>query len=288
MKGFSHVGRRQNHSLAGDVALFAFLAILGAFMVLPFVYAILQSLKPAEELFIFPPQFFVRNPTFDNFLDLLLRTNNMWVPLERYLLNSVFITVVGTAGSVILSALAAYPIAKFRFPGSRVYETVITLALLFVYDVTAIPQYVVLNTLGLLDTHWALILPAMAGTLGLYLMKQFMTQIPDELIEASLMDGAGTFRQFWSVIMPNVKPAWITALILTFQNLWSRDTSNLVFTESQKNLPALFRQITATNTVATMGVGAAVGVVLLIPPIVVFIFSQSRMIETMTYSGMKG
>jgi len=257
-------------------------------MVLPFLYAILQSIKPAEELFVFPPRFFVRNPTAENFLDLFLRTNNMWVPLGRYIVNSIFITVFGTVGSVVLSALAAYPLAKFRFPGSRLFETMITLALLFVNDVTAIPRYVVFNTLGLLDTQWALILPAMAGTLGLYLMKQFMTQIPDSLIEASMVDGAGIFRQFWTVIMPNTKPAWITALVLTFQSLWAQDTSNLVFTEAKKNLPALFRQITTTNTVATMGIAAAVSVVLLIPPIIVFIISQSRMIETMAHSGMKG
>jgi len=288
MKLTSRVGRRQTHSVAGNVALFLFLAALGSLMVLPFLYAILQSIKPAEELFVFPPRFFVRNPTAENFLDLFLRTNNMWVPLGRYIVNSIFITVFGTVGSVVLSALAAYPLAKFRFPGSRLFETMITLALLFVNDVTAIPRYVVFNTLGLLDTQWALILPAMAGTLGLYLMKQFMTQIPDSLIEASMVDGAGIFRQFWTVIMPNTKPAWITALVLTFQSLWAQDTSNLVFTEAKKNLPALFRQITTTNTVATMGIAAAVSVVLLIPPIIVFIISQSRMIETMAHSGMKG
>lgn len=288
MLKYSRVGRRQTHSVSGSVALLLFLVLLGSLMVLPFVYAVLQSVKPAEELFVFPPRFFVRNPTADNFINLFLRTNNMWVPLGRYITNSVVITVIGTAGSVILSALAAYPIAKFRFPGGKLFETMITMALLFVSDVTAIPRYVVLNALGLLDTQWALIFPAMAGTLGLYLMKQFMTQIPDELIEASMVDGAGIFRQFWSLIMPNTKPAWITALVLTFQALWAQDTSNLVFTESQKNLPALFRQITSTNTIATMGIAAAISIVLLIPPIVVFIVSQSRMIETMAYSGMKG
>lgn len=287
MKLFTKVGRRQTHSLAGNFFLLLILVVLGAFMMLPFIYAISQSLKPIEELFVFPPKFFVRNPTLDNFIDLFQSTNNMWVPFERYILNSIFMTVLGTAGSVLISAMAAFPLAKFRFPGSRVYELVITMALLFVYEVTAIPQYVVLSSLHLTDTVWAIILPSFAGTLGLYLMKQFMSQLPDALLDAASVDGAGTWRQFWTIVMPNVKPAWITAIILTFQGLWNRDTSSLIFTEQFKNLPAVFRQISATNTISTVGIGAAAAVLLMILPLVVFVFSQSRMLETMAHSGMK-
>ncbi len=283
-----HTGRRQNHSIVGDVILFSFLIILGIFMVLPFVYAISNALKPMEELFIFPPKIFVRNPTIDNFAMLLLRTNNMWVPLERYFLNSVFISVIATVVGVVIAAMAAYPIAKFKFPGRRLFDQIITLSLLFVYDVTAVPQYVILGSLKLLDSVWGVILPAIANTLGLYLMRQFITQIPNELIEAAEMDGASTWKQFWTIIIPNTKPAWITATILMFQGIWNRDTSSIIYTESLKNLPALFRQMTSTSTVATMGMGAAIAVVLMIPPILVFVFSQSRMVETMTYSGMKG
>lgn len=283
-----HVGRRQNHSIWGDILLFTLLLIIGLFMLLPFVYAILQSLKPMEELFVFPPKFFVRNPTFDNYLDLLLRTNNMWVPLERYFVNSIFVTVVATVGGVIISAMAAYPLAKYKFLGSTMLATAMTLALLFIQDVTAVPQYVILNFLKLIDTQWALILPAMSTTLGFYLMKQFMSQIPTGLIEAAQIDGAGIWRQFWRIVMPNSKPAVITATILTFQAIWNRDSSSLIFTEQLKTLPALFRQITVTNTTATAGIAAATGVVLMIPPILVFVFSQRRMIETMAYSGLKG
>ena len=284
----THVGRRQSHSVGGDIFLFSILFLIGAFMVLPFVYAISQSLKPMEELFVFPPKFFVKKPTIDNFANLLLRTNNMWVPLERYLVNSIWVTIVSTAGGVLLAAMAAYPLAKFKFPGSNFISTMMTLALLFVYDVTAVPTYVILNELRLLDTQWALILPAMASTLGLYLIKQFMSQIPTGLIEAAMIDGAGTWRQFWTIIMPNTKPAVITAIILTFQAVWNRDSSSLIYTEQSKNLPALFRQITATSTVATAGISAAVGVIMMLPPIIVFIYSQSRMIETMAHSGLKG
>ena len=188
----------------------------------------------------------------------------------------------------MLSAMAAYPLAKYRFPGSAILSMVMTLALLFVQDVTAVPQYVILNFLKLIDTQWALILPAMSTTLGFYLMKQFMSQIPTGLIEAAQIDGAGIWKQFYSIILPNAKPAVITATILTFQAIWNRDSSSLIFTEQLKPLPALFRQITATNTIATTGIAAAVSVVLMIPPILVFVFSQRRMIETMAYSGLKG
>lgn len=284
----SKVGRRATHSKLGDYGIFIFLAILGIFMVLPFAYAVAQSLKPIEELFVFPPKFFVRNPTLDNFTNLFIRTNNMWVPFERYIFNSIYMTIIATGLSVIFSSMAAYPLAKFRFPGSNVYFGIITVSLLFVYEVTYIPQYILLARLGLIDTPLAIILPALGSSLGLFLMRQFMTQIPDSLIEAAKVDGAKTMYIFWKVVMPNVKPAWITATILSFQVIWNRDTSSFIFTEQFKNLPAVFRQISTSNTIATMGIASAAAVILMIPPIILFITTQSKVIETMAHSGIKG
>lgn len=284
----SKVGRRANHSIFGDVGIFVFLAALGLFMIIPFIYSIVQSLKPVEELFVFPPRFFVRNPTADNFINLLLSTNNMWVPFERYILNSVYMTVIGSAGSVVIASMAAYPLAKFIFPGSKLYFKIITLSLLFVYEVTYIPQYILLSRLRLIDSPLSIIIPAFASSLGLFLMKQFMSQIPDSLIEAATVDGSSTWHTFWKLIMPNVKPAWLTAFILSFQALWNRDTSSFIFTEQLKNLPAMFRQISVSNTIATVGIASAAAVILMIPPILVFLFSQSRILETMAYSGIKG
>lgn len=282
------VGRRATHSILGDIGVFIFLGILGIFMLIPFIYAVMQSLKPMEELFIFPPKLFVRNPTVDSYVSLMFRTNNMWVPFERYIFNSIYMTVAGTAFSVIFSSMAAYPLAKFKFPGSEIYSKIITLSLLFVYEVTYIPQYILLSNLKLIDTPLAIIFPAIASSLGLFLMKQFMSQIPDALVEAATIDGAGTWTTFWRVIMPNVKPAWITAMILSFQAMWNRDTSSYIYTESMKNLPAIFRQISVTNTITTVGIASAAAVILMIPPILIFLFSQSRVLETMAYSGIKG
>lgn len=284
----SKVGRRANHSIYGDFTILIFLCLLGLFMIIPFIYSIVQSLKPIEELFVFPPKFFVRNPTADNFINLLMSTNNMWVPFERYIFNSIYMTIVGSVGSVIISSMAAYPLAKFIFPGSKIYFKIITLSLLFVYEVTYIPQYILLSKLSLIDTPFAIILPVFASSLGLFLMKQFMSQIPDSLVEAATVDGASTWTTFWMLIMPNVKPAWLTAFILSFQALWNRDTSAFIFTEQLKNLPAMFRQISVSNTIATVGIASAAAVILMIPPILVFLFSQSKILETMAYSGIKG
>ena len=281
--------KRQVRSLGGDIAVLLFLVLLGSFMILPFVYSVAQSLKPMEELFIFPPRLFVSSPTFENFIDLFMRTNNMWVPLERYVFNSIWMTLLGTALNVMVASLAAFPLARFKFPGSVIYEKVIVLALLFVYEVTAIPQYVLMAGMGLIDTPWAIVLPAVASPLGLFLMKGFMTQmVPNELVEAATVDGAGKLTIFWRVAMPNVKPATLTLVILSFQALWNRDTSNLVFSEQLKNLPALFRQITSSGTIATSGMASAAAVLMMLPPIAVFLFSQKQMVETMAFSGIKG
>lgn len=287
MSVFKRTGRHQAHSVGGDIVLGLFLSAIGLFMILPFIYSMVQSVKPMEELFVFPPKFYVRNPTLDNFRDLLLHTNNMWVPLERYVFNSVIVAVGGTVGCVIIGAMAAFPLAKFRFFGSRTFEKLIVWALLFVYEVTAIPQYILLSKLQLIDTLWSLLLPALGSTLGLYLMKNFMSQIPDDLIEAATVDGAGYFRIFWSIFMPNIKSAWITVVILTFQSLWNRGTGSYVYTESLKNLPTLLSQISGA-TVSTAGISAAASVIMMLPPIIVFIFSQNQVVETMAHSGIKG
>ncbi|MBR7132642.1 MAG: carbohydrate ABC transporter permease [Clostridia bacterium] len=280
-------GRRQVHTVGGDIVLAIFLVIVGVFMFLPFIYSIVQSLKPMEELFVFPPKFFVRNPTLSNFKDLLLHTNNMWVPLERYIFNSFFVSVAGTVGSVIIGSMAAYPLAKFRFPGSALYEKIIVLSLLFVYNVTAVPQFIIMSKLKMVDTLWAVLLPSMASSLSLYLMKNFMSQLPDDLIEAAKIDGAGHMKIFLGIVMPNVKPAWVTAVIFVFQGLWNMQTDSYIFTESLKNLPTLLMQI-STGTVATAGISAAASVILMLPPIIVFLISESQVVETMAHSGIKG
>lgn len=279
--------KRLNRSIGGDGLIFFVLCAFGAFMILPFVYTIVQSIKPLEEIFIFPPRFFwVNNPTTENFRMLTQLTNNLWVPFGRYVFNSVFVTVVGSGVHVIVASMAAFVLAKKRFPGSIWIFEMIVLSLLFTGPVTAIPQYIIMAEMGMIDTYYAILLPAISAPLGLFLMKQNMSVIPDAIIDAAEIDGAGTFRIFWSISMPIVKPAWMTLIIFAFQGLWNGSGSNFIYDEAKKVLPTVMNQI-STAGISRAGVGAAVAVVLLIPPVAVFIITQSNVLETMAHSGIK-
>lgn len=278
--------KRVNRSAWGTFSLFALLTVFGAFMVLPLVYAINNAFKPLDEIFIFPPTLFVRHPTMNNFVDLFNLLGNSWVPFSRYIFNTVFITGTGIVGHVLLASAAAYPLAKHHFPGKKILFTIVVLSLMFTPAVTAMPNYMIMSWLGLIDTYWAVIIPAFAYSLGLYLMKQFMEQIPDVLLEAAKIDGASEYRIFWSIVMPNVKPAWLTLIILLFQILWGSDGNGFIYSEQLKTLHYAASQVVAGG-IARSGAAAAVALILMSVPITLFVFSQSRIIETMATSGMK-
>ena len=266
--------------------LFALLALFGAFMALPLIFAINNAFKPLDELFVFPPRIFVHNPTLDNFFDLVALMGNSWVPLSRYLANTLVITLAGTAGHILLASAAAYPLAKYRFLGSKSLFSIVVLALMFSPHVTATPNYMVMSWLGWINTHASIIVPALAFPLGLFLMKQFMEQIPDALLEAAKIDGASEYRIYWSIVMPNVKPAWLTLLILQFPALWGTNGGSFIYSENLKTLNYALEQI-SLGGIARAGVGAAVALILMIVPITLFIISQSSVMQTMATSGMK-
>ena len=222
-----------------------------------------------------------------NFYSLSSLLKESWVPFSRYIFNSVFISGVGTAGNVILSSLAAYRIAKFDFPGKKVYFQIVTMSLMFSAAVTAIPNFIIMTRLNMVDTYWAIIIPACGSSLGLFLMKQFMEQmVPDALIEAAQIDGASEWCIFSKIVMPVVKPAWLTLIIFSFKDIWNNNGANLIFSENIKPLPSALSNIVAGG-VARAGASAAVALILLIPAVLVFIFSQSNVLETMSTSGMK-
>jgi putative chitobiose transport system permease protein len=279
-------GRRIVRSRGGDALVLALLIGVGAFMGLPFLYAIMQALKPMEEIFLFPPRFFVKSPTLDNFYLLTQYAGNTWVPFTRYLFNSLFVTITATAAEVLVCSMAAFVLAKGRLRSRFVFFTIIVLTLLFSYDVTSIPTYVVLSGLRLVNSYGAIIFPAIAVPLGLFLMKQFMETVPDALIESARVDGATPIRVYWSIVMPVVKPAWLTLIIFSFQAIWSREGLEYIYAEALKVLPTMFRQITASGF-AWAGIGSAAAVILMVPPIITFVLAQSRVIETMAHSGIK-
>jgi len=280
------VSKKLNRSFTVSFLLFLLLAGFGSFMAMPLIYAINNAFKPLDEIFIFPPRFFVINPTLDNFFDLAAIMGDSWVPLSRYITNTILITLIGTVGHIILASAAAYPLAKYRFLGSKTLFSIVVLSLMFSGHVTATPNYMVMSWLGWINSHASLIIPALAFPLGLFLMKQFMEQIPDALIEAAKIDGANEYRIYWTIVMPNVKPAWLTLLILQFPALWGTDGGSFIYSENLKTLNYALSQL-AAGGIARAGVGAAVALLLMIVPITLFVISQSSVMQTMATSGMK-
>jgi ABC-type glycerol-3-phosphate transport system permease component len=266
---------------------------LAIFAVLPIIYVISTAFKPLEELLLFPPPFFVRRPTMDNFQDLLLATNALAVPFSRYLFNSVFVTLTTVLLQVLFCSMAAYPLSKARgLPGTNIIFGMVIAALMFAPQVTRIPQYLVVQKLGMIDTYWALIVPALAYSLGLFMMKQFMDNSVDiSLIEAARIDGATEWTIFWRVVMPNVAPAWNTLLIFGFIAHWNDSFSPVVFTRSEAMKTVSVAMISLTNgpaTVARLGAQSAAAFLMTAPTIIVFLLRQAKVMQTMAHSGIKG
>ncbi|MFD0712618.1 carbohydrate ABC transporter permease [Paenibacillus sp. GCM10027626] len=281
----SKTGIKTNRSRTGNMLIFLLLAAFGAFMALPLVYAIVNAFKPLNEIFLFPPRFFVQHPTWGNFAMLFKLTANLWVPFSRYIFNSLFICVVTTAGSVIICSLAAYPLAKYNLSYRWLFPLVV-MTLLFNGTVLDIPNFIIISKLDILNTYWAYILPNLAVPLGLFLMKQFMTQIPDSLIEAARIDGASQFAIFWKIVMPSVKPAWLTLVIFSFQAIWNQQGIGVIFDEELKTMPAAINQI-VQGGIARTGAAMAGSLFLMTPPIIIFLLTQKSVIETMVHSGIK-
>lgn len=279
--------RSINRSKGGDVGIFIMLAIVAVVMVLPMVYAISQSLKPLDELFVFPPRFLVRNPTMNNFRDLFNLMNDSWVPFSRYIFNTVLISVGGTFGNVILASYAAYALAKIKFPGRNFLFSLVVYSLMFNSQVTGITNFITMSALGWVDSYLAVIVPAWCYTFGLYLMKQFMeTSVTDSVLESARLEGAGENLIFWKIAMPMVKPAWITLIIFAFKDLWNMGASLYIYSEQLKTFNYAISQL-VTAGIALSGVSAASTVLMMIVPIFVFVITQSNVITTMSTSGMK-
>ena len=274
-------------SAGGDAGISVILVLLGVFMFLPMVYVIMQSLKPLDELWMYPPRFYVMSPTLKNFKDLFTLMNISWVPFSRYIFNTVLVSVAGTAGHLFLASLAAYALAKIKFPGRDFMFQTVQMSLMFNSTVTAITSFILMSALHWLDSYWALIVPAWCSSLGLYLMKQFMdTNVNDSVLESARLDGAKELKIFWIIAMPMVKPAWLTLIIYSFQGLWNAGASMYIYSEQFKSFNYAIGQILAGG-IKRAGAGAASQVIMMLVPIIIFIISQSNIIETMGSSGMK-
>lgn len=275
-------GRR----IGGTIVVFLFLLLLGLFMAMPIYLTCIMSIKPVHELFVFPPKLYVLDPTLDNFRDMFRSLSQMWVPFSRYVWNSVLVTASVTAAQCVFGSMAAFVLAKCRFPGKKFLNGLIVASLLYQSNVIYIMQYIIMARLGMINTYWALILPSVASPLCLFLMRQSMTSVPDAMIEAAKVDGAGLFTICWKIVMPNQKPALMTMVIFAFQAAWNIQGGTLVYKESLKTLPTVVQQA-ASADLAHAGVAMAAAVFMLIPPIVIFMLAQKNVMETMAYSGIK-
>jgi ABC-type glycerol-3-phosphate transport system permease component len=286
-----------NRSPLGNIFFTTILVLMAVFMVIPFIFTINNAFKPLDEFSLFPPRLFVRNPTLNNFVDLMAILKASWVPFTRYLFNSILVVVLGTGGHIALASMAAYPLAKMRFPGRNLLFGLVILSLMFAAEVTSIPGFLIMSKLGLINTYAGMVLPALIYPVGLFLMKQFMEEVPDSILESARLDGYREFSILWKIVMPMVKPAWLTLLLFNFAYIWN--TTNwgvsggvVVFNEELKTLPYLLVQITwggigAMRVFAWEGVVAAINLIMLLPPVIIFILTQSSVIETMASSGLK-
>ena len=279
-------GRRLNRSYGGDAFIFTILVVFGLFFAYPLVYAINNAFKPLNEIFLFPPRLFVRRPTMNNFQDLFILMSKSWVTFSRYIFNTVFITAVGTAGLIIVASMGAFVVSKYKFPGSRVFFQGVIITLMFSGYVTAIPNYLVMTRLGWVDTYLSVIIPAFAMPMGFFLLKQFIDTIPNTLLEAAMVDGAKEWRIFIYVVLPMIRPAWLTVMIFSVQALWNARASNFIYSEQLKTLPYALSQI-ITGGIARAGVGAAVTLFVMVVPLVMFVLAQSNVLQTMANSGIK-
>mgnify|MGYP002771479907 CR=1 FL=1 len=297
MKRFTVLGRlsgragsyskRFRRSRAGNFFYFTFLILGGMFSVLPLVYAVVTSFKPLEELLVFPPRFFVKRPVITNYTALPDLLSDLTIPFSRYVFNSIWVSAATTAIYIIISAMAAFVLAKGKFRGKNAYFWVIQFALMFNATTLGIPCYLVYSKLHMIDTYWMYILPQLATTMGVFLMKQYMEgSIPDALLEAAKIDGAGNWKSFWEIAMPIVKPAWLTLMLFGFRDAWSSAPTTTILTEKLKTLPMITSQIVAGGT-ARAGNAAAITVIMMIPPILVYLISQSNVVEAMASAGIK-
>lgn len=280
--------KRYTHSRLGNFTYFFFLILAGAFSMLPFIYCICTAFKPLDELLVFPPRFFVHRPTVENFVILPTLIEKLRVPLSRYIFNTAFITFAGTALHIIVASMAAYVLAKTDIKFKKAIFAVVQLSLLYNAYTLEVPRYLIYSNMKIIDTLWVYILLAIPSTTGVFLIKQYMdSSVPDSLLEAARIDGAGPVSIYFKIVMPITKPAWMTLMLLSFQSLWSAMPSGTVFSEKLKTLPYVLSSITAGG-IARAGSAMAAAVLMIIPPIIILVISQTNVVETMGSAGMKG
>ena len=273
-----------------QIKFYIILILIALFMMMPIIYIFNHAFKPIEELFAWPPKFFVKNPTFKNFADLLRVSSSSGIPASRYLFNSIVVALIVVFASIIVGSMAGFALSKLKFKSKKPLLFANNIALMFVGTAVVIPKYLIIEKLGLIDSFLVHIIPGLAIPVGLFLIKQFIDQVPDELIEAAKIDGAGTFRIYFQIILPLIKPALATIAIVAFQATWNDASisTNYINRESLKTFAFYLQTLTNQgNAVAGQGISAAASLIMFIPNLVIFIFLQKNVMNTMAHSGIK-
>ncbi len=275
----------------GQIKFYVILLPFVGFMLLPIIYIFFHALKSTSELFAFPPKFITLRPTADNFRALFRMMSSSNIPAARYLFNNLVVTLAVMGFSIVFSVMAAYALSKKKFRGREAVFTVNQVALMFVPTAVTIPRFLIVAKLGLIDTYWAHILPTIAMPVGLFLLKQFMDQLPDALVEAAQIDGAGDLTIIRRIIVPMVRPAIATIGILSFQLAWGNvETSSIYINDETLRTFAFYIgniSNASGNVVAGQGMSAAAALIMFVPNLLIFILMQSKMLNTMAYSGIK-
>jgi len=272
-----------------QIPLYLYLVPLMIFMGAPIVFIMFHAFKPLDELFAFPPRFLVYRPTLDNFAALFRVAAGSTVPISRYVFNSVVVTAAVVAGTVLTSSMAGFALSKMRFKGSFYLFTINNLALMFVPAAVTIPRYMTITGIGIENTYFAHVLPLMATPVVLFLLKQNIDQVPDSLIEAATVDGAGAWEVYFKIIVPMIRPALATGAILAFQLAWNNIETSALFTtsDSVRTLAFYMGSLAGAGGIAGQGMAAAASLIMFIPNLILFIILQSKVMNTMAHSGLK-
>lgn len=281
--------RRSKKIPLGWVIVYILMIALAIFTSLPLIYMISTAFKPLDELFLFPPTFLVHHPSMQNFANLFTSVSQGETPVTRYIFNSVFTTAVSVIGSVLICSMGAYSLEKLRIPGYKMLFKAVVVGLMFVPPVAQIPVYIVMSKLGMLNTYYALILPALATPMYLFLIKQFISQLPDSVLESARIDGAGELSIYIKVVMPIIKPAWATVVVFAFIANWNNSSSSMIYITDQvmKTLPYALSSI-GNGTTGAVGTVAAASLLTTAPTIIIYLLMQKQVMNTMAYAGIKG
>ncbi|MBP1993612.1 carbohydrate ABC transporter permease [Paenibacillus eucommiae] len=279
--------KRLRNAKMSNVILYVILTALAVFMALPLVYIFNHAFKPLHEMFLFPPTFLVQQPTIGNFTQLFNSSTGDLVPFTRYLFNSVLISIVTIASVILVSSLAAYALAVKQFPFKALVMSLIMVSLMFAPETVAIPRYLIVSGLGITDTYFAHILPFLASPVAVFLLIQFMGQIPNELIDAAKLDGASEFGIFRKVVLPLAAPAVATIAIISFQGVWTDVEGSTLFVHDETMKTMAYYVTTLATGIAGQNISAAAGLLMFLPTFIIFLLFQRKVNETMVHSGVK-